>query len=73
MSGKTKERGDAAVDEKGDSAVPHPLDRWLQRELQALYSDPAGEPLPPDIAELAEKLEEKLKGPGVRDKKRGDE
>ena len=39
---------------------PHPFDDWLRRELDSLYSGEDEQPLPPDIADLAEKLGEVL-------------
>ena len=42
--------------------APHPLDSWLKRELQALYGNAGPGELPDEIAELAMRLEEKLRG-----------
>lgn len=57
---------DKATDERisqsaGDSTdASNPLDAWLKRELQSLYSSSGRNELPPEIAELAARLEEKL-------------
>jgi hypothetical protein len=31
-----------------------PFDRWLQKQLHAMYDEIASEPLPPDLLELIE-------------------
>ena len=37
-------------------------DRWLKSQLRKLYDDVASEPLPPDLAALIQKLDEKNGG-----------
>jgi hypothetical protein len=49
----------SVADPAGD-APPHPLDEWLRRELEALYADDEDQPLPPGMAELADRLEQAL-------------
>lgn len=69
LSETTKEKNRTGQDGDGEEAAPHPFDRWLQRELRALVGDAEPESLPPDIAGLAAKLEEKLGGAAGRDEK----
>lgn len=68
MSGKTVEKPEPETEVTVEQSAPHPLDSWLKRELKALSADSEQEPLPPGIAELAGRLEEKLRqaggGPG---------
>lgn len=64
MSGKIVEKPELETDVAAESDAPHPLDSWLKRELQALYGESERETLPPDLAELAERLEAQLRGPG---------
>ena len=45
---------------------PHPLDEWLRRELGSLFSSTEDDPLPPDLADLAGKLEQALTVPRPR-------
>lgn len=61
MSEEPKQKAYTGMDEDGGEAAPHPLERWMKRELQALHGDPASEPLPANIAVLAAKLQKKLK------------
>lgn len=68
MSSKAVEKssrktGADAGPDAGPDAV-HPLDSWLKRELQGLDGAGEGEALPADIAELAARLEDKLRGAG---------
>lgn len=68
MSGKTVEKPEPEAEVTAEHSAPHPLDSWLKRELKALSAGSEQEPLPPGIAELAGRLEEKLRqasgGPG---------
>jgi hypothetical protein len=64
MSRKTAQNADPETDVAIAPNAPHPLDSWLKRELQALYGESARDALPPGIAELAARLEEKLRGAG---------
>ncbi len=72
MSSKAVEKSSrkteaAAGPDVGPDAGPdavHPLDSWLKRELQGLDGAGEGEALPADIAELAARLEDKLRGAG---------
>lgn len=60
MSGKTAERARPDVRNPSDAASPHPFDDWLRRELKARLADPDDQPLPPDLVDLIDKLEERL-------------
>lgn len=53
---KASPKRDAAC----EPSASHPLDSWLRRELQGLCTESDHEPLPPGIAELAARLEERL-------------
>lgn len=68
MTRKSVLTSSAETDVAAEAPAPHPLDAWLKRELQALYGGPEQQALPPDIAELAACLEERLRqaasGPG---------
>lgn len=50
----------SATDDRAGDARPDALDDWLKRELATLYAPDAAEPLPPDMAELAARLEKAL-------------
>ena len=45
---------------RDEAGAPHPLDRWLRRELESLYPAEPDAPLPPQMAELAERLQSAL-------------
>lgn len=60
MKKKTDEQCQQSETMGSDDPSPHPLDEWLRRELETLFSDEKDEPLPPDMAELAVKLERAL-------------
>jgi len=68
MKAKRRDRSGADRRPLGDNgsgkASPHPLDEWLRRELGSLFTSVQDDPLPPDIAELAGKLEQALTPPG---------
>ena len=55
-SKKTDDSNEAAAD-----SAPHPMDEWLRRELGALGTT-GDDPLPPDMADLAGRLEAALAG-----------
>ena len=61
MSQNTSEKLRPRRAADADDASSHPLDDWLKRELQTHYAELEHETLPPEMAELAEKLERKLK------------
>jgi hypothetical protein len=62
MNSKTAQNADPEAKVAVEPNIPDPLDSWLKRELEAQYSNPAREALPRGIAELAARLEEKLRG-----------
>lgn len=65
MTGKTAGRsGPKKADATTGTGAPHPLDAWLRRELQEPRGGAEPEPLPPGIADLARRLEEKLRDAG---------
>ena len=66
MSDRAIEKDRPKSADAGDPQEQHPLNDWLRRELQGLYREACGEPLPDDIAELAARLEEKLKAANGR-------
>lgn len=39
----------------------HPMDRWLRQHLGSLHDEMLHQPLPPELEDLARKLEEKLR------------
>ena len=46
--------------ESTDVGLPHPLDEWLKRELGQLYVAEDAQRLPPEIEELAHRLDRLL-------------
>lgn len=62
MKKKTDEQCQQDATIGGDDPSPHPLDEWLKRELETLFSEEEDEPLPPDMEDLAAKLERALAG-----------
>ncbi len=66
MSNKAIEKDRPGSGAANEPKAPHPLDQWLKRELQGLYAAGSGDGLPDDIAELAARLEERLKEAGDR-------
>ena len=71
MTMKTREKDFPETDTTSDVSS-HPLDNWLKRELQTLYADFADEPLPPEMTELAARLEEKLRSASDREQNPGE-
>ncbi|MGM0583878.1 MAG: hypothetical protein ACQEUZ_04445 [Pseudomonadota bacterium] len=66
MTGKTAGKsGPKRADATTGPGAPHPLDAWLRRELQGPQGGSVPEPLPPGIADLARRLEEKLGDAGA--------
>lgn len=61
MSHKTLEKVTEQKEPAGRPDSAKALDAWLRRELESLYDDTSGEELPPGIAELAARLEAKLR------------
>jgi len=55
LGGNRPEKGGAVAYRFEDS-----LDRWLRNELDTLYQEVLCEPLPPDLAELVRRCQEKL-------------
>lgn len=64
MGSKTAENVDPEPDMAVEPTAPHSLDSWLKRELQALCGESEQEPLPPGVAEIVARLEEKLRDAG---------
>lgn len=64
MCSKAMEKSSRKTDAAAGPDAAHPLDSWLKRELQALDGADEGEELPADIAELAARLEDKLRSAG---------
>jgi len=62
MNSMTAQNADPEANVEVEPNVRDPIYSWLKRELQAQYSNPGREALPPRIAELAARLEEKLRG-----------
>ncbi len=62
MGSKTVDNADPEADVAVEPTAPRSLESWLKRELQALYDESEQEPLPPGVAELVARLEEKLRG-----------
>lgn len=77
MGSKTVDNADPETDVAVEPTAPHSLESWLKRELQALYDESEQEPLPPGVAELVARLEEKLRGakraPGNDEETTGEE
>lgn len=55
-----------ADDIESGQTSPHPLDEWLRHELNSLFDTVRDGPLPPDMAELADRLESALAAPRSR-------
>jgi len=58
----TRQLSRATRSDVADVRSPHPFDEWLKRELGQLYVAEDKQPLPPEIAELARRLEQTLGG-----------
>lgn len=50
-------------------SVERPFDKWLQKQLHAMYDEIAGEPLPDDLLELIEHDAKMGKAPNSSSKK----
>lgn len=76
MGSKTVDNADPEADVAVEPTAPRSLESWLKRELQALYDESEQEPLPPGVAELVSRLEEKLRGakraPGNKEETTGE-
>lgn len=69
MGGKVGKQREQARQSNGaapECAGNHPFDRWLTRELAALYAEDASRPLPDEMSELAARLEARLKAMRAR-------
>ena len=62
-----RERGGEAARAKAKNSGERPFDKWLQKQLHAMYDEIASEPLPNDLLGLidtdAEKKKSKSPGP----------
>lgn len=61
MSHKTLEEITTHEEPAGRPDSTKALDAWLRRELESLYDETADKELPPGIADLAKRLEAKLR------------
>jgi hypothetical protein len=63
--GKPSNRPGHAVHVPSKVPKEHPFDRWLQKQLHAMYDEIASEPLPDDLLSLIER-DARDKAPAVR-------